>query len=314
MGKITHGPYSLGIIIVLIISTSLPVFAEVTSLQTNAKSYEIGDKIEFSGTVKEDSTGLVTIVIRDFDDQFVLLLQAIINPDYTFSKSVTLGNEFSKYGLYNYTGFILNMSKGITDNFEISSNDILIDSTEDKIQGKETKKIRSNKKPENKTENTLADFVDPDKKPQHYIDRYYNEPLYKSWFDRNYPETTIEKAVGYEGTSNKITSTVQKTLENKFIPEADASPIVKPSMNQSDSETGQIILAIIGLGILFGAVYGVKRKVDDNSKQISINKETIKKRIILPMIRDSPKNILQTRLAKGEITIEEYEKLRSKLS
>ena len=41
----------------------------------------------------------------------------------------------------------------------------------------------------------LADFVDPVKDPQYYIDRYYNEPAYKSWFDRNYPHLTIEDTV-----------------------------------------------------------------------------------------------------------------------
>ena len=72
-------------------------------------------------------------------------------------------------------------------------------------------------------------------------------------------------------------------------------------------------LAIVGLGILFGAVYGVKRKVDDNSKHISINRETIRKKIIRPIIGSNPKDILQARLAKGEITLEEYEKIRAKL-
>ena len=32
-----------------------------------------------------------------------------------------------------------------------------------------------------------------------------------------------------------------------------------------------------------------------------------------PIIGSSPKEILQTRLVKGEISVEEYEKLRSKL-
>jgi len=68
------------------------------------------------------------------------------------------------------------------------------------------------------------------------------------------------------------------------------------------------------LVILFGAVYGVKRQVDNNSKQISINKDTIRKKIISPILGSTPKEILQTRLAKGEITLDEYEKLRIKLN
>ena len=40
------------------------------------------------------------------------------------------------------------------------------------------------------------DFVDPNKDPTHYVTRYLNEPEYKEWFDRNYPDYTIYEAVG----------------------------------------------------------------------------------------------------------------------
>ena len=42
----------------------------------------------------------------------------------------------------------------------------------------------------------ILDFVDPDRDPQYYIDRYNNEATYKKWFDKNYPDYTIEEAVG----------------------------------------------------------------------------------------------------------------------
>ena len=60
-----------------------------------------------------------------------------------------------------------------------------------------------------------------------------------------------------------------------------------------------MILAIGGLGILFGAVYGIKRKVNDNTRQISINKDIIKNKIIKPITRTNPLDILQMRLVKG---------------
>ena len=31
----------------------------------------------------------------------------------------------------------------------------------------------------------IASFVDTTKDPQHYVDRYNNEPAYKEWFDEN---------------------------------------------------------------------------------------------------------------------------------
>jgi len=42
----------------------------------------------------------------------------------------------------------------------------------------------------------VEDFVDPNKDPQHYVDRYNNELRYKAWFDENYPDITIYEAVG----------------------------------------------------------------------------------------------------------------------
>ena len=74
-----------------------------------------------------------------------------------------------------------------------------------------------------------------------------------------------------------------------------------------------MVLAIGGLGILFGAVYGIKRKVNDNTRQISINTESIKNKIIKPITRTNPLDILEIRLAKGEISLEEFERLEKKL-
>jgi len=157
-------------------------------------------------------------------------------------------------------------------------------------------------------------ILDSSKSPQYYIERYYNEILYKSWFDRNYPDLTIEDAVGYTGNIIEIKSTVQEIIDKEIIPEVQASSLVETTQEQNNNpEIAQISLAVMGLMILFGAVYGIKRKVDDNSKLISINRETIRKRLFQSIIGTNPKNVLQMRLAKGEITLEEYEKIKSKL-
>ena len=45
----------------------------------------------------------------------------------------------------------------------------------------------------------IASFVDQSKDPQHYIDRYNNEPAYKEWFDENYSQySSIYEALGLE--------------------------------------------------------------------------------------------------------------------
>ena len=43
----------------------------------------------------------------------------------------------------------------------------------------------------------FAIFPDPEKDPRHYLVRYYTEPDYQAWFDKNFPNDTIEDKVGY---------------------------------------------------------------------------------------------------------------------
>ena len=43
--------------------------------------------------------------------------------------------------------------------------------------------------------NNIPNFPDPEKDLQYYLDRYNDEPNYKDWFDRNFPDQTIEEVV-----------------------------------------------------------------------------------------------------------------------
>ena len=283
MNKKRYTSYSL-ILLFLVVSIN-PVFGEVTSLQTNNETFIIGDKIKFSGTVEEDSTGLVTIVIRDPNNEFVLLTQATINYDNTFEKSVEIESKFSQNGIYNSTGFILNMTKGITSEFNVSSDvnnsiaEPILEETENEIIISQQTNPAETKEPDGLEETRIInrDFVDPNKDPSYYIQRYYSEPEYKSWFDRNYPGQTIEETVMYTNNVEKIKSTVQDIIDKKILPQAQASSIVESTQKDVDnSEIAQTSLVLAGIGILFGAVYGVKRQADRNSRQISINRDSIR--------------------------------------
>ena len=328
LSKNGYCSYSLGLLLLLGLFTN-PVFAEVTNLQTNNKSFYKGDQIEFLGTVENGSTGLVTIVIRNLNDEFVLLTQASIDQNNSFEKKIEIDEQFTKHGNYSAVGFILNMTQGAITNFGISLNEVPV--KEDNEIDKQTNQEiiidnpvivkESQKLVEPMFNIVIVDFVDTSKDPSYYVERYYSEPAYKSWFDMNYPGQTIEESVGYDDNIDDIEPVIQEPTDNKIIPEAQASPIVQAfSAGQQDqnitdsSDIAQIILSVAALGILFGAVYGVKRQVDNNTKQISLNKHTIRKKILNPILGLDPKDIIQTRLAKGEITLEEYEKLKTKLN
>ena len=375
MSKNRLGTYSFGISALLFISAMTPVFAEVATIETNLEQFLKEDKIKFSGTVEKNSKGLVTIVIRDGDDKFITLEQAVVDPDYTFERTVPIDDKFTSYGVYQANGFILSIEKGAETTFEISSKipvpeiDELAELTASEIIGQiplnstqtgmDPSFIDPSKDPQhyldryyneasykewfdrNYPEMTIEEavgydesmmpnaqnktpepplptqnipyFIDPSKDPQHYLDRYYNEASYKEWFDRNYPEMTIEEAVGYEEL-HITDAKIAQIMQPEIIPVAEASSIVANPPAQENAHVAEISLVVASLGILFGAVYGVKRKVDHNSKQISLNRNILQKKFIRPLIGNDPHAILKTRLAKGQISIQEYEKLKSKIS
>jgi len=68
---------------------------------------------------------------------------------------------------------------------------------------KEEKPKKPAAKEEKPTKPKLSSFVDPKKDPQHYINRYNKEKKYKAWFDKNYPNITIEEAVGLKPSTVK---------------------------------------------------------------------------------------------------------------
>ncbi len=326
-------------------SFSIPAYAEVENIQTDKLFYSPGDKIIFSGIVDNDDTGLVTIVIRDSNDKFVLLTQAFIKPDNTFERSVDTSEKFSAHGIYNTTAFLVNMTEGSLTRFDYSLDGSpvspsvvnLQDTSNDKttITSSQTSvKVESEPKPVSK----IASFVDTTKDPQHYIDRYNNELAYKEWFDTNYPDITIEEAVGldkiieelnsvdisqfidsevdpqyyidrynnelaykewfdtnypdltiYEAVGMTPTESSQEDTDDSKITEPPLptqelsqsvveSSTVNPTLDTGNAEVGQMLRALGGLGILFGAVYGVKRKVDSNTVQIAENKTKIEKK------------------------------------
>ena len=134
MTKDRFGSYSAGIIMVLAISVIAPAFAEVESIQTDSEYYLKTEKIQFSGTVEQGSEGLVTIVIRDVNDKFIMLTQALINQDDTFDKTLEIKKDLSKNGSYKVIAFILSMTEGDTTNFEIVASKPQTSQIENEIQ------------------------------------------------------------------------------------------------------------------------------------------------------------------------------------
>ena len=96
--------------------------------------------------------------------------------------------------------------------------------------------------------------------------------------------------------------------------EAISVVIDPPNLDGTDSRDAALFgLALGGLAVLFTAVYGIKNKVDTNSENISKNCESIKKKMFGALLGKDPIDVINNRLARGEITVEEYNQLKKAL-
>ncbi len=385
---------SISIMSILIVSLTIPAYAEVLSVKIDKIFYEKGDQITFSGTVLEEDSGLVTLVIRDPQDQFVMLTQAQIQADNTYERTIIINDKFGVHGIHKTIAFIQNLTAGSSTNFEFSvdGSPVIPSLSTQQTLPKETVPTIPPppvvvESPTPVKTSTIANFVDPAKDPQYYIDRYDNEVAYKTWFDSNYPNLTIEEAVGItkepvlEVTKTSIPGFPDPTkdpqhyidrynnepaykewfdrnfpnqsiydvvgisdpqeiqvplptaaAEVSLISTQESVPVsIEASTVSYSSEFTQMLLALGGLAVLFGAVYGIKRKVDNNSEQIIENKKEIqvqvnhnieqisqnrfwlKNKLMNLKKSTDPIKIIQERLAKGEISVDEYYQLVSAL-
>lgn len=296
----------LGFLILPLILLLLPVdsYAGVSDFQVKKVYTEYAD---FTGKVERGDSGLVTIVIYDENYEFISKYNALIKPDYTFEQSIKINDILSQNGNYKATAFVNDLMQGETVTIKYpldSTNTFSPNNEQDTDTHDESLKFKNRENEEKLKE--LAPFVDPQKDPKHYLERYYNEPRYKEWFDRNYPDRTIEEAVGYQETT--------KVQNSQYSIISDAEAMTdKGTQEPTNNEIAQLMFALGGLGILFSAVYGIKRKVDHNSRLININRHTIKNKIIKPLWGQNSLEIIQIRLAKGEITPHEYDELKTRL-
>ncbi|HJW19220.1 MAG TPA: fibronectin type III domain-containing protein [Candidatus Nitrosotalea sp.] len=121
------GLYLLALLSVIAVSiTTVPAYAEVTSLKTDASFYKGSSQITFSGTVLPTDSRTITILIFDPQNNYLVRsgiadsndnFQIIID---TGSTDSSIQQEFKLKGTYNATAFVANKANGITVNFVFS--------------------------------------------------------------------------------------------------------------------------------------------------------------------------------------------------
>jgi hypothetical protein len=192
-------------------SSSLFAFAEVYDFSTDKSLYHKDDQLTISGTLSYDpEIPFVTIqIFTPGKSNFADFNTIPANPNGSFSATFNVGGPtWTSDGIYTikvtYDG---NLEKLIE--YQELSEPKTAPTSEPKTAPTSEPKTAPTSEPETapklepSTTFTTLKLIIPnfpalDKSPQYYIDRYNNEQSYRSWFDSQFPDSSIYNILGYE--------------------------------------------------------------------------------------------------------------------
>jgi len=222
------------ILIAFVLLIPIPAFAAShtpsISASTELSTYGDGDNVVITGNISNydsSSGGLITYFIRSPINELVTIGQVTPSSDGSFEYSFTASGPYwsssgnyiaeSHFGEISSETTIVYTSGTVpepepeptsTSTAPSTSQSTSTSTPEPESTPEPTPQPTTQPEPES-TQLGIASFVDRTKDPQHYVDRYNNEPSYKKWFDENYPQyDSIEQAVGLELTK-KIPSWIK---------------------------------------------------------------------------------------------------------
>jgi len=265
--------YVMSLLILSMFSlTIIPVYAEVTSLQTDRALYAIDMNVYFTGTVDvTDSQKVVNLVIHDPYGKLVLITGTTSKSDGSFQITVNTDDptQFSLAGTYDATAFVNDESGGKTVLFDFSPNGSPI--------------VHQAPVTQNNTQFSGAN--------ESNLSLQTSNQQYKYVLNEG---VTIDDAVALA----KVNST---SIGSEQHPTGyDFKNILYP------------VMAICGAGmvgfILYRKKIGAKSGMTSNLESSSVTKDIDETKGDYALV------ILKNRLAKGEITIDEFKVLKNALS
>lgn len=292
----------------IVISFVIPVSAEVKSLKTDKPLYKknIDRTIVFSGTAEDENINeIVTIVINDPSDNFVLLRQGYIGLEKTFEVKIPEKDlaKFTLHGIYNATAFIVNKTEGISITFDFSLDGSPVIHPTPIVETETTE-----------TTPPISDVSDEE-----------SETVVNDDSSSNSEEKSIQEKIQERIDAAKKQKELQASLpileENQTASEVDSSTNSSIVEHAEEINLGSNLLYIIagvgGAGAAGAAVY-VMRNTNRHrpdyasyftqpEKTESIQKPTMQNE------DDYALMILKNRLAKGEITVDEFNELKRAL-
>jgi len=303
-------PFVVSCLFVIAFSLMIPAYADVFTFKTDKTFYGKTSTILFSGTVEKDDFGdLVTIVIEDPGGQFVKLLQAYPDADDKFQKSIDVSKFYTDAGIYNATAFVTNKTNGVVIDFDIEKQRPVITppTTPPMSEPKQEENTPVTDTPTSQNSDSSEGTKTIQEKIKERIDAA--KKLKESQTKIN--ENVVDK-----------TTNANTPVTNNTMPVDNSNTGKTKSDTEQETKTGldsNLLYVIIGLGGAGAAgvvVYSVKNKPkpkDYSSYFAPAEKTETAQKPDTQSEDDYALMILKNRLAKGEITIEEFNELKKAL-
>jgi len=310
--------FALCCFFVIAVTLIMPAYADIKSLKTDKTFYKKGDKIIFSGTVEDEDVGeFVTVVVEDPASNFVTLGSGYVTIDKDFEVTIDtnakkIKEKFVSHGVYNATGFVVNKtnSKWVVFDFSLDGSPVIhqtqqpAPTTEPSQTQQPSPTPQPNDEVESETDNEDTT-----------IQEKIKERIEAAKKERE-AQTTTPSQTGVDETAVNQTTTGESTTSTDDTKVADNKPAISGVSSAIDlgSNLLYVVIGLGGAGAVAGVVYGVKNKNRHNRDDKPVVKiREPSERSSIPSEDDYALMILKNRLAKGEITIDEYNALKEAL-
>ena len=200
---------------------SVPGEIKVKTLNVEKPAYFMREEILFFGTVDGHKLGsVVSIIIRNPSYSFLTLISTVPDKDGYFEAKMKTDSKFKTDGTYTATAFADDPNRGMQAIFYFSNRappppPVTTSPVQSTLAEPSTEpEPTTTSEPVTPKPKPRPSFVDLDKDPQSYVNRYNTEPTYKNWFDSNFPDYTIYEAVGLaEPAKEKVPAWIKNNAE-----------------------------------------------------------------------------------------------------
>ena len=315
---------AFGCFFVIAVVLVTPAYADILSLKTDKTFYKKGDKIIFSGIVEDDDIGeFVTIVVEDPAGNFVTLGSGYVTVDKNFTVTIDtnakkIKEKFASHGVYNATGFVENKtnSKWVTFDFSLDgspvvhpTNQPVLASTPQPTPAPIPQPTSTPSTSQPSSQSNANDENDGDELTiQEKIKERIELAKKLKEAQTNQPIQTGSGQIGVNQTGNLNTTTTDTISGDK----ADTTGTSTVPIDLS-SNLLYIVIGLGGAGAAAAVVYGAKNKARHKSDAPIVKIRELSEKVGAPSEEDYALMILKNRLAKGEITIDEFNALKKAL-